>query len=144
MFLGTSRARWAVVVTRTVSRREGVLLVWNKNLKIMRLGNTHFIISSSHLWLTDEGFPGVRVLTLPPSVRPSHHHSVRCHSSQATGLNHVTDALTWLLGNNALTEALHTLLIHQVLQSLKWRRNAISCISRHRFYHEILSCGKHQ
>lgn len=36
MFLGTSRARWAVVVTRTVSGREGALLarcIWPKTSK---------------------------------------------------------------------------------------------------------------
>lgn len=52
-------------------------------------------------------------------MRPAHHHSVGLHSSQATGLDHVADAFTWLLGHDALAEALYPLLIHQMLQRLK-------------------------
>ena len=69
--------------------------------------------------LTDEGLPGLRVLALPPGVRPAHHHRVGLHSSEPTGLDHVTDAFPGLLGHDALTEALHPLLIHQVLQRLR-------------------------
>lgn len=69
--------------------------------------------------LTNEGFPRLRVLALPPGVRPAHHHRVGRHSSQAAGLNHVADALTRLLGHDTLAEALHSLLLHQVLQGLK-------------------------
>lgn len=71
------------------------------------------------LRLTDEGLPGLGVLALPPGVRPAHHHSVGFHSSQAAGLDHVANTFTRLLSHDTLTEALHTLLIHEVLQSLK-------------------------
>lgn len=76
------------------------------------------MVFSTPLRPTDEGFPGLRVLALSPGMRPAHHHRVGCHPPQTAGLDHVTDAFTRLLSHDALAEALHTLLIHQVLQSL--------------------------
>lgn len=72
--------------------------------------------------LTDEGLPGLGVLALPPGVRPAHHHRVGFHAPQPAGLDHVADALSGLLRHDALTEALHALLLHQVLQSLRKQR----------------------
>lgn len=65
--------------------------------------------------LTDESLPGLWVLTLPPGVRPAHHHGVGFHAPEAAGLDHVTDTFTWLLSHDALTETFHALLVHEVL-----------------------------
>lgn len=81
-----------------------------------------FMVIFYILRLTNEGFPGLGVLALPPGMRPAHHNSIRFHPSQATGLNHVTDAFTRFLSYNTLREAFHSLLFHQVLQSLTGNR----------------------
>lgn len=111
MFLGTSKAKWAAVVTRTVSGRSRGDAV---NLKQRFEGNEEEVYPG----LTDKGLPSMRVLNLPPGVRPAHHHSIGLHPTKAAGLNHVTDPLVGFLSHDALSETLHSLMIHLVLQSL--------------------------
>lgn len=68
--------------------------------------------------LTNESFPGSRVFTLSPAIRPAHHHSVVFHPPQTAGLNEMNDALPHFSCNDNLAETFDPLNLHHVLNGL--------------------------
>lgn len=147
MFFGTSRARWAAVVSLTNSAEqthtEGgrsvsgqaafnvtqalflfrvfSVLFW-LFLNLIGLLSLHKQIPKVQArWPTNEVSPGLVLVSLLPVAWPGYQHSIMFQASEATGLEEVGGGITQVGGHGHLTEALHLFGLHQFTQRLERR-----------------------